>query len=104
MKRPQPAVVTPIVAPKTNPSSVRIDVVRVQAEQPNFKPQAVVHGESRKVEKQKFAFGWSFVFFALVVALGLSVWILGVRAEISVDGGRHVEHWKFDIELLRERF
>jgi len=104
VKRPQPTVAAPVVAPKTTPSPVRIDVVRVPALQPNFKPQAVVHGEARKVEKQESATDWSFVFFAVVAATSLSVWILGVRAEISVDGGRHTEHWKFDIEQLRERF
>lgn len=91
------------VAKKANPNALRIDMVRDRVTQPNFKPQAVVHGEAIKAKKQESSAGWYSVFFTLALAVGLAVWILGTRAEISVDGGRHVEHWKFDVAELRER-
>ena len=91
------------VAKKANPNALRIDMVRDRVTQPNFKPQAVVHGEAIKAKKQESSASWYSVFFTLALAVGLAVWILGTRAEISVDGGRHVEHWKFDVAELRER-
>ncbi len=89
---------------KTNPNALRIDMVRGTVAKSSFTPQAVVQGEARKTERKESAVNRYVVLFTFVVAVGVAVWILGTRAEISVDGGRHVEHWKFDFRELKERF
>ena len=89
---------------KANPNSLRIDEVRERSVQPSFKPQAVVHSEARNAKKQEATSSWYFLFFAIILAAASAILILGTRAEISVEGGRHVEHWKFDMVELRERF
>ncbi len=101
---PHTEVKTAAVGKKANPNALKIDMVRDAVAKPSFTPQAVVQGEARKTEKKESAASRYVVFFTLVFAAGLAVWILGTRAEISVDGGRHVEHWKFDVTELRERF
>jgi hypothetical protein len=102
-KRPENKVFAPVVK-RSVLRPINVDVVNEKVAPPNFKPQVVLNNEAKKAVTPPAGGGWFTPIFGSGVAILIAVWILGARAEISAERGTYQEHWKFDIDLLRERF
>jgi hypothetical protein len=102
-KRPENKVFVPVVK-RSVLRPINVDVANEKVAPPNFKPQVVLNNEAKKAVTLPAGGGWFTPIFGSVVAILIAVWILGARAEIFAERGTYQEHWKFDIDQLRERF
>ena len=111
--RPNKVVKAPEIRPgnKVLPPTVKrsvlrpinVDMVSENAAPPNFKPQIVLNNEAKKAVPSPAGGGWLAPVFATVVAICLAGWVLGAQAEVFVEQSTYQEHWKFDINQLRDR-
>ncbi len=102
-KRPENKVLPPVVK-RSVLRPINVDMVSEKTAPPNFKPQVVLNNEAKKAAPPPAGGGWFTPVLATMVAVGLAVWVMGARAEIFAERGTYQEHWKFDIDQLRERF